>query len=349
MKHRLTIRYFLWIAGFMLFCYALNTAIDYVNDHDPINWIIKDQSGAQLRETTVSLIYNLAALPFVLLAAWFVSRRLLAPLHRIAIAAEKISGGNLGERIAYKHPGDEIGRVVTALNRAFDGYGESLERQKRFAANAAHQLRTPLTAMRSVGEVCLRDERAPAEYRETITAMLERLERLTRTCEQLLELSRLDTPTMRERMNAFDPAETFRAVTDAFTPVAQDRRITLRAELAGGIQVNGNPELIAEIAGNLLDNAIRCAPEHGEVLIFWKRAGALTAEFGVEDNGPGIPEDMRARVFEPFNQGGQPSDGGAGLGLAIVAEIARVHGGSVKIEKSPIGGARIAVMLPTGD
>jgi signal transduction histidine kinase len=295
----------------------------------------------------VNFIYTLVALPFVLMAAWMIAKRLLAPIRRIVAAAERISGGRLKERIAYDHPDDELGHVVATLNKAFDEYDENLERQKQFAANAAHQLRTPLTAMRSAGEICLAHARTPEQYRDAMASMLERIERLSRTCEQLLELSRMDSPALRARLTRCNPAEAIRKMAEEFAPVAKSRGIALHAAIANDITAEGIPDLLGELVGNLLDNAIRHAPENGVVNLFWRTTGGGTAELCVEDNGPGIPDAMRDGVLQPFHQGVHPHAGGAGLGLAIVSEIARVHSGTVRIARSELGGARISVTLPT--
>lgn len=345
MKHRLTIQYFLWITGFMFFCYLLNTTFDFVNDHYPIPWIRQGPVG-ELRESTVNLLMNLLMLPFVLLVAWLVARRMLSPLRRIADSADRISAGRLKERLSYPHPGDELGRMVVTLNKAFDEYGANLERQKRFSANVAHQLRTPLAAMRGAGEICLTHPRAVEHYQETIASMLERIERLSRICEQLLELSRLDTPSMRARLGAIDPAGVIQEAGKEYAPVAQSRGVELRFDLQAGIQIDGIPDLIAEVVSNLSDNAIRHAPVHGVVMIRWRLSDGNQPELLVEDNGPGIPESMRESLFEPFHREAQSRDTGSGLGLALVAEIARLHGASVLVGTSPLGGALLGVVFP---
>ena len=347
MKNRITTRYFLWIAGFLFLYYALFTTFDAINDAY-INKLIREtEPGGQLREYGVNFLYTLAALPFVLLTAWMIAKRLLAPIRRIVAVAEKISGGRLKERISYDHPDDELGKVVATLNRAFDEYDENLERQKQFAANAAHQLRTPLTAMRSEGEICLAHARTPEQYREAMAAMLERIGRLSRICEQLLELSRMDLPAMRTRLSPCNPADVIRKTSDEFAPVAQSRGIALRINIANDLSIVGSPELISEMAGNLLDNAIRHAPENGVVRLRWQKTNENAVSLSVEDNGPGIPEALRGDVLQPFHQGDRPRAGGAGLGLTIVSEIARVHGGSVQIGESDLGGALVSIALPT--
>ncbi len=344
MKYRLTIRYFLWISGFMLFCYLLNTAIDLFNDYHPISWI--GDSANELRESTVALLLNLLSLPFVLFVAWLVARRLIAPFRSIVESAERIGAGQFKERLAYHHPGDELGRMVSTLNKAFDEYDANLDRQKRFAANAAHQLRTPLAVMRSAGEICLAKDRTPEHYRDTVGAMLDKIDRLSRTCEQLLELSRLDTPAMRARLARLDPAPEIREACDQFASFAHNRGIALGAHVATGVCIDGISGLIGEIAGNLLDNAIRHAREGGHVDLRWQLATAETAELSVEDDGPGISPSIRSNLFEPFAQAGESQKGSTGLGLALVAEIVRLHRGVVQVETSPLGGARLVARWP---
>lgn len=349
MKYRMTVRYFLWITGFMFFCMVLSFGVDWFAERHPPAWLRNTGLDNETIGVVIGLSSGLLILPFVLLAAWLVANRLLQPLRRIAGAAEKIGRGHLGERIASANDDDELGRLAAVLNRAFDEYDRNLERHKRFAAHAAHQLRTPLAAIRNTGEICLAHAHEESEYREAVESMLERVAGLTRLCEQLLELGRLDSPVLRSRFVRFDPAKAFQTACEDFAPVARSRGIALNCNLEPGVPIDGVPELVAEVAANLLDNAIRHAPEGGEVSLTWRCRDGDMAEMSIEDDGPGVPEAIRETAFEPFGHCGQTSSThGSGLGLAIVAAIARLHGARPAISDRPKGGARVRLAWPVG-
>ena len=346
MKRCATVRYFLWIAGLVVFCLALNFGADALFDRYSEAWISMLGLRHQAAEGLVMVFCNLAAAPVVLLAAWWVARHAMAPLRRIATAAEEIRAGQLKRRIPCDREDDEWGRLAGLLNGAFDEYDRNLDRQRRFAANAAHQLRTPLAVMRGAGEICLAHAKDSADYRRTVEDMLERLQGLTRLCEQLLELSRVGTPALRSQFVVHDPAASLRTLCDDYATVASVRGIRLRADIAPGVRIRGVPELFTESAANLLDNAVRHAPDGGEVALEWQvRDGA--AGLCVEDTGPGIPGPLRESVFEPLAQGRPPGmRQGTGLGLAIVAEIARLHDARAAVGTGGLGGARVCVAWP---
>ncbi len=344
MKRNTTVRYFLWISGLVLFCLVLNFGADWLFDVHSRTLMTRLGLDHQAAEGIVMVVFNLLAMPLVLLGAWGVARRLMAPIRRIATAAEDIRAGRLKQRIPCDVEDDELGRLVALLNGAFDEFDRNLERQKRFAANAAHQLRTPLSAMRSEGEICLSHSREAGEYREALESMLERVDGLSRLCEQLLELSRLDAPALRSQFVLYDPAAALQSLCDDFTVVASARAVTLRVQVDAGIHILGIPELFTETAANLLDNAIRHAPDGGDVQLTWGAREAANAVLRVVDDGPGIPEDLRSMLFEPFAQG--ISGKGTGLGLAIVAEIARLHGARAEICNRVGSGACVCIAWP---
>lgn len=349
MKYRMTVRYFLWITGFMFFCMALAFGVDWFAERHPPAWLRSTGLNNETIGVVIGILCGVLILPFVLLAAWGVANRLLEPLRRIAGAAERIGTGHLEERIASANEDDELGRLAAVLNRAFDEYDRNLERHKRFAAHAAHQLRTPLAAIRNTGEICLTHAHGEGDCREAVETMLERVASLTRLCEQLLELSRLDSPVLRSQFVRFDPAPAFRTACEDFAPVARSRRIALNNHVEAGLGIDGVPELVTEVAVNLLDNALRHAPDGGEVSLIWRRRDGNMAEMCVEDNGPGVPEAIRETAFEPFGHCGQTSPvRGSGLGLAIVAAIARLHGARPAISDRPQGGALVRLEWPVG-
>ncbi|MFH0909186.1 MAG: ATP-binding protein [bacterium] len=303
---------------------------------------------SEIREMILIVLTDVLTIPLMFGVIWLISRRMLQPLSLMAEAAHRIRAGELAERIPVDNPDDDIGRVAVALNDAFDGYQQAMDRVRRFSSDASHQLRTPLTAMRSIGEVCLQNDRSPEEYRDKIASMLEECHRLSRIVEQLLALSRLERSRLREQFVPVDLAAVIRRVIDTFEPLYKERQIDLITELAGGLQVHGDAALLEQVVANLVHNAIRCTPLGGLVRVTTSKSQAARAEIRVVDSGPGIPESEQTRIFQRFVSLPGPESQGSGLGLAIVADIVKLHDGNVQARSNPEGGATLTVTLPLG-
>lgn len=226
----------------------------------------------------------------------------------------------------------ELRPAVLALNAALARVEKQVSLQKRFVANAAHQLRTPLALLKTQARVGLREPAAAAKD-EALSGIEAGLDSLTRMATQLLTLARAEQGTAELRWAEVDLVAVARHVTGRFAGAAVQHRIDLGLEEGGEtVAIAGDEALLQEMLGNLIDNALQHAPSCDRVTVSVQvRAGA--AVVAVEDNGPGIPCDERPRVFERFHRvlaaGGDP--GGSGLGLAIVREIATAHGGTVTL------------------
>jgi two-component system sensor histidine kinase TctE len=232
----------------------------------------------------------------------------------------------------------EVESVVGGINELLARLEQALGAQRNFVADAAHQLRTPIAALRAQIDAALAE--APVPALEGVMAAALRLSRLV---DQMLALARAgpDASLVSETVSLPDLAE---AAADAWLPKAIARNVDLGFELEPAV-VSGNALLLEELLGNLLDNALRHVPDAGSVTVACGQEGGK-AWLSVEDSGPGIPASERERVFERFYQ--PPGTGGGnGLGLAIVREIARQHGGSVSAARSPrLGGALLRATVP---
>jgi len=298
-------------------------------------------------ELSVFVVANIALFPLVALIGWNITKRMLAPVRAISETAGSIVDGQLDARIETDVPDDELGMLSQAVNRAFDRYDASLKKLQRFSADASHQLRTPLTALRMKGEICLNRSRSPEEYRETIEAMLEQLARLSHIVEQLLDLSRLEASSMRKRFERVDVVAVAARAAQDFEPLCCEKGVVLSAPTAGQTFVLGEEPLLEQVFANLLDNAIRFTPAGGRIGIDVSAEGAgREVLVEVSDTGTGIPEASASAVLERFNKGVHPQGGGAGLGLAIVSEIVRVHSGAIDIRPGREGGTVVRVSLP---
>jgi heavy metal sensor kinase len=276
--------------------------------------------------------------------------RMLAPVRRMAAAAERIGGERLGERLPVENPGDELGRLAIVTNQSLDRLREAMERQRRFTADASHEMRTPLTAIRSAGEVALRRAPSPAEDRETIGSMLEGVGQLTRLIDRLLLLARADAGTLPVTLERFDASQAAREVADLLQPVADQRAVVIETAVSPRLPVTADKVLLRHAVLNILDNAIKHSPAGGSVHV----TSALhngSVSISVRDSGPGIAPEHRKKVFERFyrvdlSRGRGAMEGGAGLGLAIARWAVESSGGWIELQSEPGAGSTFTIVLP---
>ncbi|NKB23768.1 MAG: HAMP domain-containing protein [Kiritimatiellae bacterium] len=268
-------------------------------------------------------------------------KRMLRPFQKLAKTAHRISRGQLKERIQVEHHDDEIGMLAQCLNTAFDQYQKLADRMKQFGSDASHQLRTPLSGLRTTGEICLQKERSPEEHEETIAHMLEETQRLTHIVEQLLILSRLDETARTLDFKEISLNKVIDNIVEQYKLLCEDKKITLHTERSFSVTLKGDELLLNQVFANLLDNAIRFTPEHGTISISTHNKNPGHVVCSISDTGPGIPPAFRDKIFERFSQLPQSHNEGAGLGLAIVADIIKLHGGTIRVLENPHGGANI--------
>lgn len=350
MRTPLRLRMFYWLIGLLALFVAMQFVIYTIIELRA--W--RHHPNETLREHTQEVVqgvgWDLVILPILVAAAWWISRRMIDPIRAVTDAAERIRSGRFDERIATEEMADdEMRRMSRMLNAAFDNYHEAVDRLRRFSGDASHQLRTPLAAMRSVGEVALSRERSPEEYRQVVVSMLEEVQRMTRVTEQLLRLARLERTEVRSSFVPLDVAAVIHRVASLFQPLCDEKEVRLDVPLARELWTIGSEDLLVEMLANLLDNALRVTPKGGAIRILAEQVadGGIAVE--VADTGPGIDPELSERIFELFAQVPGTRQTGAGLGLAIVAAIAAVHGGSARLDKHHRGGASFKVLLPGRD
>jgi heavy metal sensor kinase len=287
-----------------------------------------------------------AVLAGAALAGFWLGGRMLAPARRMALAAERISAERLGERLPVDNPHDEFGRLATITNRSLDRLRETIERQRRFTADASHEIRTPLTAIRAAGEVALRSPQSPEQYREAIGAMLEGVARLTDLAERLLVLACADSGRYSASPEALDAAGVAREVADLLGPLADDKALTLAINTDHAAPVHADRFLLRQAVMNLVDNAIKYTPHGGRVEIAaTSRDGSV--RIAVRDSGPGIADEHRGRVFERFYRVDPSRAGsGAGLGLAIAKWAVEAGGGRIALDSELGHGSTFTIILP---
>jgi heavy metal sensor kinase len=291
--------------------------------------------------------------PLVLIVAagvgYLMSRRALAPVDAIVRTAKNISGTNLSSRLEKLETGDELQRLSDTLNEMLARIEAAFLRITQFTADASHELRTPVSLIRTEAELALRRSRTETEYRESLQHILEESERTTMLIEQLLELARTDSGHGTVQFQALDLREILRNVAGGWRQVAEIRKLEFSSDICGSTTyVLGDQTLLRRLADILLDNAFKYTPSPGSVKLVLEQSGEK-AVITVLDSGVGIAQDVQAKIFERFyrlDKSRNRAQGGAGLGLAIAQWIVTQHHGSIAVESHPGEGAIFRVELP---
>jgi heavy metal sensor kinase len=309
-----------------------------------------------LRQSLESLaVILLLGIPCALALAigggYFLAGRVLAPVGALAAKAREITAERLSERLPVDNPDDEFGRLAAVFNQTFARIEDSFERLRRFTADASHELRTPLTALRSVGEVGLQESADAAACREVIASMLEEADRLTKLVDSLLTLSRADSGAFPLKREATDLSALTAEVIDCLQVLAEEKEQSLLLDAALPVLAEVDRTTLRQALTNLVDNAIKYAPQRGSIRVTVRRAPGGEGVIEVRDNGPGIAKEEQARIFDRFyrlDKGRSREQGGAGLGLAITRWAVEVNGGRVELESGAGKGSTFRIFLSAG-
>jgi two-component system sensor histidine kinase TctE len=278
---------------------------------------------------------------------WYGVGRGLSPLERLRLEVGRRSDQDLSPVEAHRVP-REVRPVVDSINALLSRLDSALAAHRRFVANAAHQLRTPLAGLHTQAELALR-ESDPEAVRRSLEQLHQAAGRAGHLVGQLLSLARLEPGSGRSvQVESLDLNELARDTTARWVPQALARGIDLGFEGSRApAKIQADRLLIEELLGNLIDNAVRYTPSGGEATVRVDLTGTGPV-LKVEDNGAGIPEDERAKVLERFHRGSTTlQSSGSGLGLAIVREIAVTHGADVRLDAGSQGrGTRVSVAFP---
>ncbi|MCO5092566.1 HAMP domain-containing sensor histidine kinase [Bosea sp. (in: a-proteobacteria)] len=291
------------------------------------------------------------ALVFVLgcFASWFVARRVLKRIDGMSETAHAIMAGDLEGRIAITGTGDELDRLALNLNAMLDRIGELMAGMQQVTDNIAHDLKTPLTRLRNRAEEALRTAKSPDELRAALDGAIEEADNLIRVFNALLMIARLEAGRVSDNMSELDISEIVSGLAELYEPLAEEAGLSLASDVAPGLKIRGNRELIGQALNNLIDNALKYGgPEQGgdgTVTVVARQAGDRVA-LSVADHGPGIPEADRGRVCDRFVRlDASRSKPGFGLGLSLAAGVVRLHGGELRLEDNAPG-LRVVILLP---
>jgi heavy metal sensor kinase len=293
---------------------------------------------------TILLLVLPVLLTISVSVGYWLAGRALAPLVAVSNALAEIKRQDLARRLASSPIQDEVARLVNAINSLLERLERASAAERRFAADAAHELRTPLAVLRSGIEVALRRERQASEYVTELNSALHEVVALCRMADDLLALTRLDQEISASRQQ-IDLTALSREVIEAIEPLAAAKHLSVQAALADTANVEGNPEHLRRVIINLLDNALKFTPEHGRIAVGLEQSNGSVA-LRVADSGPGIPASELPFVFDRFFRGRASAESGNGLGLSLCREIVQHHGGEITVANRPGGGAEFAVLLP---
>jgi heavy metal sensor kinase len=294
--------------------------------------------------TTGLLLIPLAALGGRLLAA-----QGLRPLEHLVTSIRSLGSEGLEQRLQAPGAVTEVSQLADEFNHLLERLQESVESMRRFTADASHELRTPISILRTGIEVTLRKERSGEEYRELLRENLAEIERVQRIVEGLLTLARAPRGESRELpLHPVDLSAVVAAAAESIRPLAAERRIALNLRIAPAVRVNGDIDHLRLMTLNLLDNAVKFTPVGRRIHVRVEKLGE-SARLEVRNEGPGVPEEDRPYIFDRFYRArGTRAVGSAagGLGLALVRWVVESHGGEVRLVPDGQPGAVFEVLLP---
>lgn len=280
---------------------------------------------------------------------YWLSRRALSPVDALVRTARTITGTTLSSRLEKLSTGDELQRLSDTLNEMLDRIEAAFRRVTQFTADASHELRTPVSLVRTEAELALRRSRGESEYKVALQHILLEAERTTSLIEELLALARADAGRETLNLHPVELRQALRGVVDGWRQVASIRNLQFTESL--GLQeplVSADEAALRRVVNILLDNAFKYTPSPGSVQLSLKQQNDK-AVITVRDSGVGIATEEQSRIFERFyrvDKARSRDMGGAGLGLSIAQWIVQQHGGSIQVESNPGHGSIFRVLLP---
>jgi signal transduction histidine kinase len=292
-------------------------------------------------------VRSVGAVILALAMVQFLARGMTSPLREMASAAQAMAKGDYSRRVTATSK-DEVGRLAAAFNRMAADLAEVDRMRRDLVANVSHELRTPISALQAVLENLVDEVESPDPV--VLRRMLGQVERLGGLVNQLLDLSRLESGAIPLRSRTFSVADLLKTAADETRLLARGRDgVVVEVSVEPpDLEVYGDPERVHQVVANLLDNAVAHSPPGGGVRLEASRNGGV-ARIEVRDEGPGIPSDEAARVFERFyrsDSARSSREGSSGLGLAIARWIVDLHGGDIRVDTTYSNGCNMVVELP---
>jgi two-component system, OmpR family, sensor kinase len=283
---------------------------------------------------------------------YFLARRSLSPVVEMGTQAARIGADNLHQRLQVANAQDELGHLAETFNSLLDRLDQSFEQQRRFMADASHELRTPVAILCGEADVALSQaSRSPEDYRASLDILRSEAKRLKHIVEDLFTLARADAGQYPLTLTNFYLDELVTECTRSVRTLAAAKQITLCCDTSNEMPMRADEALLRRMIVNLLDNAIKYTPPGGSVSVTWDVQDSQY-KITVSDTGQGIPGELQSRIFERFfrvdkaRSRSENDGGGAGLGLSISRWIVQAHAGQLELTRSDTGGSTFTVLLP---
>ncbi|MBL4775216.1 MAG: HAMP domain-containing protein [Mariprofundus sp.] len=294
-------------------------------------------------------ILGLFSIVISAVAGYYMAKRALQPIQEITSTARAVAAGDLSRRLKSKSQDKEIQILVRVLNKMFADLEASFKAQKRFTADASHELRLPLTILKGEIEVALRQPRTDLEYRDILMQQLGTIDRIQRIVNDLLTLARAEAGQLELVQDAVDLSLLLQEVGQQHLILFDSQQVQLDMHIEDGLMMMGEADQLERTIMNLLSNAFKHAPEQSSILLSAKAEGE-SAIICIRDEGPGIADKQQRRLFDRFYRADdarcRKEGEGAGLGLAICKRIVDAHGGDIWLDSTIGQGAAFFIRLP---
>ena len=293
---------------------------------------------------------SLVLLPLVVMVAivggYLIARRMLRPIQKLSESASQIHrGGDLKTRINLDEGDDELHQLARSFNGMIERLDHAFQTEQQFTSDASHELRTPMSVIMAQCELSLEEPQSAAEYVEALEVIQRQGRKMTKLINDMLDFTRLEMHAERYPLEATDLSGLTESIC-ADMALIRDQDIALTWEVEPGITVRGNRDLLSRMLTNLISNAYRYGKPGGHIRVSLGRTGG-GIELAVADDGIGIAPEEQEKIFRRFYQSDSSRSGaGTGLGLSMVQEIARFHGGEIRLESAPGQGSTFTFFLP---
>lgn len=301
--------------------------------------------GQMTNIARIALVFLPFVMLFAIIGGYWIAGRMLRPIQSLSEVASRIEkGGDLKKRIEIGKGNDEIHQLANNFNRMFQRLDELFETERQFASDASHELRTPMAVIMAQCEYSLEEPRSADEYEQAMRVIYRQSQRMSKLIGNMLDFTRLEMKADSYEKTDLDLTELVASICEDMALVGE-RGIALGWDTKEKIHYTGNRELLSRLLGNLISNAYRYGVENGHIFVkLCKKEG--TIELSVADDGIGIAKEEQQKIFHRFYQADNSHGGvGTGLGLSMAAQIARFHGGEIRVESEPGKGSTFTLYL----